>query len=234
MNKEPASITAAGASYPRIAMTVDCVIFCFDENELKVLLCRNEQEQSEKQWSLPGNFAAEHEELDEVACRVLQQHTRLDDAFVEQVRTFIHPHPAGRVLTVAYCALINIKHEQLQIPEQGLHWHSVNSLQDIAFDHKDLLDYSYKWLQKRIQEHPLGFNLLPCRFSLREMQNMYEAILDIRLDRRNFRKKFFAMDLLIDTGAYENDVPHRPGRLYTFDFRKHEESKRSCTGITFL
>ena len=222
-----------GATYPRIAMTVDCVIFCFDDNELKVLLQRHAPDQSNEQWFLPGNFASEEEELDDAAARVMQQHTGLRDAFLEQVRTFIHPHPAGRVLTVAYCALVNLRNEQLRLGGE-LQWHNMQQLGEMNLDHKDLISYSYKWLQKRIQEHPLGFNLLPEKFSLREMQNMYEAVLEIRLDRRNFRKKFFAMDLLVDTGAYENDVPHRPGRLYIFDFRKYEDNKRSATGITFL
>ena len=103
----------------------------------------------------------------------------------------------------------------------------------MAFDHKEIMDYCYIWLQKRIMEHPLGFNLLPEKFSLRELQNLYEAILDLKLDRRNFRKKFFSMDFLIDTGEFEDDVPHRPGKLYQFNFQKYELNKRRWTGIDF-
>ncbi|RYE18213.1 MAG: NUDIX hydrolase, partial [Sphingobacteriaceae bacterium] len=88
-------------------------------------------------------------------------------------------------------------------------------------------------LQKKIQENPLGFNLLPAKFSLRELQNLYEAILGITMDRRNFRKKFFSMDLLIDTGEMETDVPHRPGKLYKFNFQKYEQNKRQWFGIDF-
>ncbi|RXK81926.1 NUDIX hydrolase [Filimonas effusa] len=233
MNKEPASVSAYDTAYPRIAMTVDCIIFSFDGNELKVLLL-HEPDRPNDQWSLTGKFASDEEELDDVACRVLQQHTGIESAWVEQLRTFIHPRPAGKVLTVAYCALINSKDQQLQLSGSLLQWHSVRELQFTEFGHKDLVSYCYKWLQKRIQEHPLGFNLLPEKFSLREMQNLYEAVLETRLDRRNFRKKFFAMDLLVDTGEYENDVPHRPGKLYTFNFRKYEECKPNGTGITFL
>ena len=103
----------------------------------------------------------------------------------------------------------------------------------MAFDHRDILNECYGWLQKRILEHPLGFNLLPEKFSLRELQNLYEAILDTKLDRRNFRKKFFSMDFLIDTGEFEDDVPHRPGKLYQFNFQKYEQTKRKLTGIDF-
>lgn len=233
MNKEPANVSIYDTAYPRIAMTVDCIIFSFDDNELKVLLS-HESNESGSQWSLTGKFASDEEELDEVACRVLQQHTGLEGAWIEQVRTFIHPRPAGRVLTVAYCALVNSRNPQLKLAGNSLQWNSVKNLQETDFAHKDLVNYCHKWLQKRIQEHPLGFNLLAEKFSLREMQNLYEAVLDTRLDRRNFRKKFFAMDLLVDTGEYENDVPHRPGKLYTFNFRKYEECKPNGTGITFL
>ena len=159
----------------------------------------------------------------------------MDDVYLEQVRTFSHPqrHPGGRVITVAYCSLLNIQHHELKIHANELHWHSYHSIKEMAFDHKEILDTCYKWLQKRIQEHPLGFNLLPDKFSLRELQNLYEAILGVTLDRRNFRKKFASMNLLIDTGDIEEDVPHRPGKLYQFNFEKYEKNKRKWTGIDF-
>ena len=103
----------------------------------------------------------------------------------------------------------------------------------MAFDHKQIVDECHSWLQKRIQEHPLGFNLLPDKFSLRELQNLYEAILGVSLDRRNFRKKFASMDLLIDTNEMEQDVSHRPGKLYQFNFTKYEKKKRKWIGIDF-
>lgn len=223
------------ASYPKVPITVDCVIFGFDENELKVLLIRSDLQLFRGKWSLLGDFAGDQEELDDAAYRVMRSRTGMDDVYLEQVRTFSSParHPGGRVLTVAYCSLLNIEHHQLKIHDNELHWHSVNGLKEMAFDHQEVLDYCYKWLQKRVQEHPLGLNLLPDKFSLRELQNLYEVILNVKLDRRNFRKKFFSMDLLIDTGEYEDDVPHRPGRLYKFNFQKYEKSQRSWIGIDF-
>lgn len=223
------------ASYPKVPITVDCVIFGFDQNELKVLLIRSDLRLFSGKWSLLGDFAGDQEELDDAAYRVMRSRTGMDDVYLEQVRTFSTPnrHPGGRVLTVAYCSLLNTEHHQLKIHDNELHWHSVNSLKDMAFDHQEVLNYCYKWLQKRMQEHPLGINLLPDKFSLRELQNLYEVILNVKLDRRNFRKKFFSMDLLIDTGEYEDDVPHRPGRLYKFNFQKYEKSQRSWIGIDF-
>jgi 8-oxo-dGTP diphosphatase len=224
------------ASYPRVPITVDCVIFGFDDDQLKALLIRSDLEVYKDRWSLLGDFAIEgDEDLDAAAYRILKDRTGMDDVYLEQVKTFgnIERHPGGRVLTVAYCSLLNIKHHQLKIHANELHWHSISSLKDMAFDHKEILDFCYKWLQKRIQEHPLGFNLLPDKFSLRELQNLYEAILGVELDRRNFRKKFASMDLLIDVGEMEEDVPHRPGKLYKFDFEKYEKNKRMWIGIDF-
>jgi 8-oxo-dGTP diphosphatase len=138
------------------------------------------------------------------------------------------------VITIAYCSLINIQHHTLKILDNELHWHKLKNIGEMAFDHKEILDACYLWLQKRIQEHPLGFNLLPKKFSLRELQNLYEAILDAKLDRRNFRKKFFSMDVLIDTGEVEADVPHRPGKLYRFNYEKYKlKERKKWLGIDF-
>ncbi len=225
-------------SYPRVPITVDCVIFGFEDNELKVLLIRSDLEIFKDKWSLLGDFAGvagDNEELDAAAYRVLKNRTGLDDVFLQQVRTFSEPdrHPGGRVITIAYCSLVNIKHHQLKVMDNELHWHSVQGLENMAFDHKKIIDECYLWLKKSILEHPLGFNLLPEKFSLRELQSLYEAILDIKMDRRNFRKKFFAMDFLIDTGEFEDDVPHRPGKLYQFNYQKYNHSKKKMNGIDF-
>lgn len=228
-------VHALVASYPCVPITVDCVIFGFDENELKVLLIRSDLEMYKDKWSLLGDFATDNEELTDAAYRVLKQRTGMDDVYLEEVKTFSHPdrHPGGRVLTVAYCSLLNISDHHLKKMDNELHWHCVQGIQNMAFDHSLIIHECYQWLQKRIQEHPLGFNLLPQRFSLRQLQNLYEAILNTKMDRRNFRKKFFNMDFLIDTGEFEIDVSHRPGKLYEFNFKKYAENKRNFIGIDF-
>lgn len=219
----------------RIALSVDCVIFGFDENKLKVLLIRSDLKKFQGLWSLLGDLVDPTEELDSAATRILKQRTGLDDVYLEQVKTFgcLDRHPAGRVVTVAYYSLINIQHHKLQILDNELHWHDVNDITELAFDHKKILDSSFEQLQRRVQEHPLAFSLLPKKFSLRELQNVYEAILDTKMDRRNFRKKFFAMDFLVDIDQMEQDVPHRPGRLYNFNYNKYEKKKKKWVGIDF-
>jgi len=249
MKKEPAVITELRKkedglindarklveSYPRVPITVDCVIFGFDENKLKVLLIRSDLKKYIGKWSLLGDLVTPNEDLDAAPYRILKQRTGLDDVYLEQVHTFgaVNRHPAGRVVTITYCSLINIRHHKLKILDNELHWHDVQTVMDLAFDHQQIFNTCYLWLQKRIQEHPLGFNLLPKKFSLRDLQNLYEAILDTKMDRRNFRKKFFAMDFLIDIDEMEQDVPHRPGKLYKFNYDKYEKKKRKWVGIDF-
>lgn len=222
-------------SYPKVPLTVDCVIFGFEENELKVLLIKSDLPMYDGKLTLLGDIVQDNEDLENAAYRVLKQRTGMNDVYLDQVHTFGNPgrHPGGRVVTVVYCSLLNINHHELKIHENDLHWHNVNSVKEMAFDHKEIVDACYLWLQKRIQEHPLGFNLLPDKFSLRELQNLYEAILGVSLDRRNFRKKFASMDLLIDINEMEQDVPHRPGKLYKFDFDKYAKSKKKWIGIDF-
>ena len=219
----------------RAALSVDCVIFGFDDSKLKVLLIRSDLKKFSEKWSLLGDLVFPQEDLDAAAYRVLRQRTGLSDVYLEQVETFgkVNRHPAGRVVTVAYYSLINVQHYKLNILENELHWHDAKTVTDLAFDHQEIFNTCMEKLQKRVKEHPLGFNLLPKKFSLRELQSLYEAILDIKMDRRNFRKKFLSMDFLIDLKEMEQDVQHRPGKLYRFNFEKYDKKKKKLGGIDF-
>ena len=212
----------------RIAISVDCVIFGFDNNELKVLLIKSDLEEFRDQWSLLGDLVGPDEDLDSASYRVLKNRTGLDDVYLEQVYTFgnINRHPAGRVITTAYYSLINVKDHQLSLEHNELHWHPVKDITTLAFDHKKILDTCLKRLQSKIEDHPIVFNLLPEKFSLRELQTLYESILGVKMDRRNFRKKFFLMDWLVDLDELEQDVPHRPGKLYRFNTSKFSNGKK--------
>jgi 8-oxo-dGTP diphosphatase len=213
--------------YFRIGISVDCVIFGFDNNELKVLLIKSDLEEFKDQWSLLGDLVRPDENLDSASYRVLKERTGLDDVYLEQVYSFgdVNRHPAGRVITTAYYSLVNIHDHQLKLAHNQLHWHPLNDISTLAFDHKKIMDTCLKQLQSKIEEHPIVFNLLPKKFSLRELQNLYEAILGQKLDRRNFRKRFFLMDWLVDVNELEQDVPHRPGKLYMFNEEKFAAEK---------
>ena len=208
--------------YFRIALSVDCVIFGFEDGELKVLVIKCNIKEYKGKWSLLGDLVRPDEDLDSASYRILKERTGLDDVYLEQVHTFgqLNRHPAGRVITTTYFSLVNINDYQLKLADNELHWHPVNDIKEMAFDHMEILTTCLGRLREIVEDHPVVFNLLPKKFSLRELQSLYEAILNIKLDRRNFRKKFFMMDWLVDLGEFEEDVPHRPGKLYKFNQAK--------------
>jgi len=233
LQKTVQQLRSENSEFFQIANSVDCVIFGFDQNELKVLLIKSDLEEFSDQWSLLGDLVRPDENLDHASYRVLKERTGLDDVYLEQVYTFgeVRRHPAGRVITTAYYSLINIKDHQLKLSHNELHWHPVRELTSMAFDHREILDTCLERLQSKILEHPIVFNLLPEKFSLRELQNLYEAILGTKLDRRNFRKKFFLMDWLVDMNELEQDVPHRPGKLYRFNASKFSNGKKTTAAV---
>lgn len=214
--------------YFNIAISVDCVIFGYDEKELKVLLIKSDLEEFAGLQSLLGDLIRPDEDLETASYRILKDRTGMDDVYLEQVQAFgsIERHPSGRVITIAYYSLIDIKHHKLQLSHNELDWHPLTEIKKLAFDHKLIVDTCLARLQEQVLEHPVIFNLLPEKFSLRELQELYEAILGIELDRRNFRKKISIKDWLVDIDEMENDVPHRPGKLYTLK-KQYKKKNRS-------
>jgi 8-oxo-dGTP diphosphatase len=200
----------------RIALSVDCVIFCYDKKKLKVLVFESDLKEYEGMLSLIGDLVQPEEDLEEAPYRILRQRAGLHDVYMEQVYTFggVDRHPSGRVVTTAYFSLVDIKTHRLPPSDVNLHWHDVNEINKMAFDHKVILDTCLKTLREKVLEHPIVFNLLPEKFSLRELQDLYEAILGVDLDRRNFRKRITLKNWLVDLNEMEEDVPHRPGKLY--------------------
>jgi len=220
----------------QFANSVDCVIFGYDGGVLKVLLIESDLPQYKGQWSPLGDLLRPEEDLDDASYRVLRERTGLTDMFLEQVKSFgsVDRHPSGRVITTAYLALVNIKDYQLKTMDNALSWHAVSGIKSMAFDHKQILDTCLVVLQRKIQEEPIIFNLLEKRFSLRDLQLLFEQILGVEFDRRNFRKKLFTTGLLTDVGEMEKNVKHRPGKLYTFNQEAYEQIKRkSFVGIQF-
>jgi 8-oxo-dGTP diphosphatase len=206
----------AHIDYFNIAISVDCVIFGYENKELKVLLIKSDLAEFAHLWSLLGDLVRPNEDLDSASYRILKERTGLDNVYLEQVHTFgkVNRHPSGRVITIAYYSLVDIKHHQLKLMHNELHWHSVNDIKEMAFDHKLILNTCLERLREQVLEKPIVFNLLPEKFSLRQLQEVYQAILGIQLDRRNFRKKIALKEWLADVDEMENNVPHRPGKLY--------------------
>ncbi|HET6996741.1 MAG TPA: NUDIX domain-containing protein [Chitinophagaceae bacterium] len=214
--------------YFNIAISVDCVIFGYDNKELKVLLIKSDLAEFSGLYSLLGDLVRPDEDLESASYRVLRDRTGMEDVYLEQVHTFggLGRHPSGRVITTAYYSLIDIKHHKLQLNHNDLHWHSVSDIKDLAFDHKIILDTCLCRLREQVMDHPVVFNLLPEKFSLRELQDLYQSILDTDLDRRNFRKKIAIKDWLVDLNEMENNVPHRPGKLYALKKQHHRKGPK--------
>jgi len=234
MSKEQHLKTAAlekisHLDYFNIAISVDCVIFGYDNKELKVLLIKSDLEEFSGLYSLLGDLVRPDEDLESASYRVLRDRTGMEDVYLEQVHTFggLGRHPSGRVITTAYYSLIDIKHHKLKLNHNDLHWHSVNDIKELAFDHKTILDTCLCRLREQVMDHPVVFNLLPEKFSLRELQDLYQSILDTDLDRRNFRKKIAIKGWLVDLNEMENNVPHRPGKLYALKKQHHRKGPKT-------
>ena len=216
--------------YAKSAFTVDNIIFGFDEGELKVLLIKRGEQPYENQWALPGNFVYPNEDLNAAANRVLLELTGLSDVYLEQVRTFgeVNRHPMGRVITVAYFSLVKIQGYELQGTSplsQKAKWVSTAEATNLAFDHDAILEACLNRLKRRVRMRPVGFELLPRKFTLTELQHLYEAILQPvkKIDKRNFRKKILSMEILVDLDEIQEGVAHRPAKLYKFDKTKYEK-----------
>ncbi|MDH5674323.1 MAG: NUDIX domain-containing protein [Myxococcales bacterium] len=211
--------------YPRAALTVDCVVFGLDDEELKVMLIQRGQEPFEGQWALPGGFVHVDETLEEAARRELEEETGLHKVYLEQLYTFgtVDRDPRERVVSVAYYALVKMSDHKVQAATDARDaaWFGVHDVPSLAFDHAEILQTALERLRSKLRYQPIGFELLPKKFTLSQLQRLYELVLERDLDKRNFRKRVLAMELLIETDEVEQDVAHRAARLYRFDERKY-------------
>ncbi|WP_010134857.1 NUDIX hydrolase [Ochrovirga pacifica] len=212
-----------------IETSVDCVIFGFQNESLKVLLIKRKNEPSKGLMALPGDFLDEDVSIYDSAKNTLKMITDLDDIYLEQIKAFgeTHRYPGKRVVTISYYALINIENYS---PHAGytaekLEWCDVDKLPELAFDHKEIIESAHRRLKRRVRHEPIGFNLLPEIFSLTNLQHLYEAILQIELNKRNFRTKLNQMKLLINTGKKQKNVAHKPAVLYRFDEEVYQKLK---------
>jgi 8-oxo-dGTP diphosphatase len=215
--------------HPRPAVAVDCVVFGLDldEDDLKILLVQRSGEPFAHAWALPGGFMQMDETADAAARRELQEETGVTDLYLEQLYTFtgVDRDPRGRVVSIAYYALAKLSDHRIQAATdaENAGWFSIRELPRLAFDHRAIVDTAIERLRGKVRYAPVGFELLPPRFTLSQLQRLYEIILEKQLDKRNFRKKLLAMDLLLDTGEREQGVAHRAARLYRFDRRKYQK-----------
>lgn len=221
--------------FPRPALTVDAVVFGLDHEGLKVLLVERDLPPFRGQWALPGGFVRQGEGLEAAARRELAEETGLGSReapsfFLEQLYTFGEPgrDPREHTVSVAWVALVNIRdHAILAATDaRDARWAKVDDLPPLAFDHDHILSVGLARLRGKVRYQPIGFELLPPRFTLTELQRLYETVLGTALDKRNFRKKILALGFVTETGELEEGVPRRRAKLYRFDEARYRALER--------
>jgi 8-oxo-dGTP diphosphatase len=212
--------------YPRPALTVDAVVFGLDDGELKVLLIERGLKPFKGRWALPGGFVQEGETLDEAVARELEEEAGLGKVFLEQLYTFgaVKRDPRERVVSVAYYALVKLADHSTRAATDAAdaRWFPAAAVPALAFDHGDILAMALARLRGKLRYQPVGFELLPEKFTLTQLQQLYETVLGTTIDKRNFRKKVLGFDLLIPLGETCREGPHRPAQLFRFDPSRYQ------------
>ena len=215
--------------YERPGLTVDCVIFGLDleSASLNVMLIERDLEPFAGMWAIPGGFVRKRETLEAAALRELKEETGIEDVFLEQLYSFGDPKrdPRGWVVSVAYYALVSPEQHPVQAATDAreARWFAVNEVPRVAFDHAEILAVALERLRGKLTYAPIGFELLPQKFTIKQLQRLYEIVLGTQLDNRNFRKKIFAMSVLRELDEMQKGVPHRAARLYKFDEKKYRQ-----------
>lgn len=219
-------MTSYYSQHNKAFVAVDCIIFGFEDNKLKLLLGKRQMDPGRGEWALYGGFVGTDESVDEAAHRVLCELTGLKNLYMKQVHTFgaINRDPGERVISVAYCALINVKdYDESLLKEHGVQWVELNRIPPLYSDHKEMVNRAISMLRRRISTEPLSFNLLPDLFTLTQLQHVYEAVLGEEIDKRNFRKRIKNIDFIEKTELIDKVTSKRGAALYRFNKRMYLE-----------
>jgi ADP-ribose pyrophosphatase YjhB (NUDIX family) len=211
-------------------LSIDCLIFGFQRSELKILLVKHAEGIIKDQWALPGGFVAYDEDIDAAATRLLHDLTGVENLYLEQLKAFgdVNRYPTKRVITIAYFALTRPENFEL-IPgftASDAKWFNIQNLPELPYDHNNILQFGWKNLKRKVKYEPIGFNLLRKKFTLLQLQELYEAILETSLDKPNFRRKIMKMGLLIPCQEKQKGVSHRAANLYRFDQKIYSQLKK--------
>lgn len=214
-------------SFFHFGISVDCVVFGYDGQNLQVLLVERGVEPYAGFEAIPGDLVTLNEDITQASKRVLHDLTGLPDIYLEQINTFgaVHRHPIGRVVTVVYYALLdkNLYNPHPSSWASEAYWKNLDAIGEMAFDHRQILEAAMAHLHHKVQHQPIGFELLPEEFTLAQLQHLYETILNTAFDKGNFRKKMLSMNVLIPLDKTQKEVRHRPARLFRFDPKRYEQ-----------
>lgn len=221
--------------YPHPSVTTDCVIFGFDGVKLKVLLVERGMAPYKGRWAFPGGFLNMDESAEEGALRELKEETGLEGAYIRQFHTFSAPQrdPRERVITIAYYALVRMQEVKGGDDASDARWFALDEVPPLAFDHDQILRKAEKTLRQQIHFEPVGFELLPEKFTIKQLQNLYEAILDMRFDRRNFYNKMRRLGMLELMGDTASPSQRREANLFSFNAEKYAELKSKGFQLEF-
>ncbi len=220
------------SEHSRHLVAVDCILFGYDiaEKEIKLLLIKRNFEPAKGKWSLAGGFVKENESLNKAACRILHKLTGLSDVYMEQSYSYgeTERDPGARVISVAYSALIKIRDTDRELKDHnGAHWQSISRLPELIFDHRTMVNKALEDLRMQIKMKPIGFALLPEKFTLVQLQDLYEAIYQKTIDKRNFRKKILSMNILERLDEKEKETSRKGAYYYTFIKERYETFRKN-------
>jgi ADP-ribose pyrophosphatase YjhB (NUDIX family) len=221
--------------HDKLLVAVDCIIFGFDGNELKALLIKRGFEPEIGKWSLMGGFVNQQESVDDAANRILGQLTGLSSIYMEQLYCFgnVTRDPGGRVVSMAYFALIKIDdYSEILMKEHNAKWFPLKRIPAMVFDHKQMIGLAKERLQQKVAQHPIGFALLPDKFTLQQLQGLYEAIYEKELDKRNFTRKILSLNILNKQNEKEKESSKKGAFYYVFDKKKYQKLDKE--GLKFL
>jgi 8-oxo-dGTP diphosphatase len=213
-----------------IKVAVDAVVFGYYNNKLKILLIQQKFGSSANKWALPGGFVKDNETLEHAVIRELYEETGVKTNYLEQLYTFgeINRDERARIITIAYIALINPKNYSLKADTDAkdAKWFDVKNIPALAFDHKDIITIGLERLKAKINYQPIGFELLNSKFPFSDLENLYQTILDKKIDRRNFRKKLLSFGILQETNEIQKKESGRPAKLFKFNKQKYREIQK--------
>jgi len=221
--------------HDRLLVAVDCIIFGFDGEKLKALLVKRGFEPGIGKWSLMGGFVNKNEGVSEAASRILNTLTGLSDIYMEQLLCFgeVSRDPGGRVISIAFFALIKIDDYSAELMnEHSAKWFLLDAIPSLVFDHKHMISLAMERLREKVSNHPIGFALLPHKFTLQQLQSLYEAVYERSLDKRNFTRKIHALNILHKLKEKEKESSRKGAFYYVFDKKKYEKLDKE--GLKFL